>query len=49
MTVRELAEFVLNNDIDTVIAKCEEILNEAEDDGEKSLTRTLAYDDRRMD
>lgn len=32
MTVRELAEFVLNNDIDTVIAKCEEILTEVEED-----------------
>ena len=30
MTVREFAEFVLNHDIDTVIAKCEEILNEEE-------------------
>ena len=31
MTVRELAEFVLNHDIDEVVAKCEEILNEEEE------------------
>lgn len=30
MTVRELAEYVLNHDLDDVIAKCEEILNEEE-------------------
>lgn len=35
MTVRELAEFVLNHDIDTVIAKCEEILNEEEEEDEE--------------
>lgn len=28
MTVRELAEFVLNHELDEVIEKCEEILNE---------------------
>lgn len=32
MTVRELAEFVLNHDIDEVVAKCEEILNEEEEE-----------------
>lgn len=31
MTVRELAEFVLNHDIDEVVEKCEEILNEEEE------------------
>ena len=30
MTVRDLAEYVLNHDLDDVIAKCEEILNEEE-------------------
>lgn len=32
MTVRELAEFVLNNDLDDVTTKCEEILEEDEED-----------------
>lgn len=32
MTVRELAEFVLNNDLDTVIEKCEEILSTEDED-----------------
>lgn len=30
MTVRELAEYVLNHDLDDVTAKCEEILDEDE-------------------
>ena len=32
MTVRELAEYVLNHDLDDVIAKCEEILEEDYED-----------------
>ena len=32
MTVRELAEYVLNHELDDVIAKCEEILEEDEED-----------------
>ena len=35
MTVRELAEFVLNHDIDSVEAKCEEMLNEEEEEEEE--------------
>ena len=35
MTVRELAAFVLDHDIDTVVAKCEEILNEEEEEEEE--------------
>jgi hypothetical protein len=34
MTVRELAEYVLNHDLDDVIAKCEEILEEDDEDDE---------------
>lgn len=32
MTVRELAEFVLNHELDEVIEKCEEILNSGEEE-----------------
>lgn len=34
MTLRELAEFVLNNELDVVIEKCQEILEEDEEDEE---------------
>ena len=42
MTVRELAEYVLNHDIDEAVAKCEEILNEEEEEEhEKRPTKTF--------
>lgn len=34
MTVKELAEYVLNHDLDEVISLCEEILNEEDDEDE---------------